>query len=76
VHVVISALVLLTAIGACVQKRDQRFLLVAAGLALLLGARELLFFMAQPAGLAGAVVCLAAGAVVCMGSLEAIYRKA
>jgi len=75
VHVVISALVLLTAVGASVQKRDRRFLLVAAGLALLLGARELLFFAAQPAGVAGALVCLAAGAVVCLKTLGAIYRK-
>ena len=75
VHVVISALVLLTVIGAFVQKRDRRFLLVAGGLALLLGARELLFFVAQPAGLAGALACLTAGAMVCMRSFAAIYGK-
>jgi len=75
VHVVISALVLLTVIGASLQKRDRRFLLVAAGFALLLGARELLFFMTQPAGLAGAVAALAAGAVLSVRSLGEIYRK-
>jgi hypothetical protein len=75
VYAVISVLVLLTAIGAFLQKRDRRFLLVAAGMALLLTGRELLFFMDQPAGLAAAIVALAAGAAVCIRSVGAIYEK-
>jgi hypothetical protein len=76
VNVVIAALVLLTTIGAFALKRDRRYLAAAGGFALLLGARDLLFFMVEPVALAGGIAALAAGAVVCMRSLGGIYREA
>ncbi len=70
VNLVIAALVPATAVGAWVLKRDRRFLALAVGLALLLAARELLFFMVQPIPLACGVLALAAGATVCLRSLR------
>jgi hypothetical protein len=75
VNVVIAALVLLTAVGASVLRRDRRYLVVAAGFALLLTARQLLFFMVEPVALAGGIVALTAGAVVCTRSLGSIYKE-
>ncbi|MGO9410273.1 MAG: hypothetical protein ACLQCB_05910 [Spirochaetia bacterium] len=74
VNVVINALVLLTAVGASALKRDRRFLVVAGGFALLLVGRDLVFFMLDPLPLAGGIVALTAGAVVCLRSLGEIYR--
>ena len=76
VNIVIGALVLLTTIGAFALKRDRRYLAAAGGFALLLGARDLLFFMVEPVALAGGIAALAAGAVVCMRSLGGIYKEA
>lgn len=70
VNLVIAGLVLATAVGAWALKRDKRFLSLAVGLALLLAARELLFFMVQPVPLACGVLALAAGATVCLRSLR------
>lgn len=70
----IAVLVVLTAVGAAALKKDRRFLVFGGGLALLLTARELLFFMVQPVPLVCGIAALAAGAVVCLRSLSGIYR--
>jgi vacuolar-type H+-ATPase subunit I/STV1 len=75
VNLVIAALVVVTTIGAAVLKQDRRFLVLAGGLALLLGARELLFFMVQPIPLACGIAVLAAGAVACLRTIAGIYRE-
>jgi hypothetical protein len=74
VNIVIAALVLLTAIGASALKRDKRFLVVAGGFALLLVGRDLVFFMVDPLPLAGGILSLTAGAVVCLRSFGKIYK--
>ena len=74
VEMVIVVLVIVTALGASALKKDRRFLLLAGGFALLLAGRELVFFMVDPLPLALGIGALVAGAIVCMRSLEGIYR--
>ena len=72
----ISALTLLTTIGAAVLKRDRRFFMVAGGFLLLLAAREVLFFGVRMLPLACGLGMLAVGAVFCLRSVAGIYSKA
>ena len=76
VNFAIAALVVLTAVGAAVLKKDNRYLALAGGLIMLLAARALLFFMVEPIPLACAIFALTAGAVASLRSLSGIYRAA
>jgi hypothetical protein len=76
VTIMIGLLVLATTAGAAATRRDRRFLLIALSMALFMAAREMLFFSVNPWVLAGGLASLAAGAMVCQGTLAALYRKA
>ena len=76
VNVVIALLVVGTAVGAALLKRDRRYLVLAGGFACLLAARELLFFGVQPLRLAAGIAALAAGSIVSLRTLSGIYRSA
>jgi hypothetical protein len=72
---IIGALALCTAAAAAPVKRSARYLWFAAGLALLLASRELLFFGADPVILCGGLAALAGGIVLCMRTIAALYVR-
>jgi hypothetical protein len=75
VNLVIGFLAVAASAGAALSKRDTRYLVLAGGFTLLLLSRELLFFSVAPMLLAGGLASLAAGIVVCLRVLLAIYRQ-
>jgi len=76
VNLVLGVLVLATTALAALTRRDMRFLWLAAGAALFLAARELLFFALSHWALLGGLACLGGGAVVCLRTLSVLYRRA
>jgi hypothetical protein len=76
VNLVIGILVVATSASGAFTRHDRRYLLVAAGFALLLLARELLFFSVGPAFLGAGVAAVAGGAIVCLWTLGNIYGQA
>jgi hypothetical protein len=75
VNLTIGILVLATSAAGALIRRDRRFLFLAAGMAVLLASREILFFSVSPFVLAGGLACLAAGSIVCLRTLAVVYRK-
>jgi len=75
VSIVVGALVLASLAGSALQKRDLRLLALVGGFALLLAARELLFFALRPAFLALGLALLAAGAAVSLRWLSRISAE-
>lgn len=73
VSLMIGVLALGTAAVAATAKRDGKYLWLAAGLALLLLSRELLFFGANPVLLTAGLAALAGGIVLCLRMVSAIY---
>ncbi len=70
---IIGVLALCTASAAALMKRNGKYLWLAAGLALLLASRELLFFGSKPTILAAGLVALTAGSVLCLRMTSALY---
>jgi hypothetical protein len=66
VNLAIGALTILAAAAAALTRGGPRFVLLAVGLAVLVGSRELEFFAARPMLLGAGIVAQAAGAVLCM----------
>jgi hypothetical protein len=73
---VIGILVVATSAGGAFTRHDRRYLLVAAGFALLLLARELLFFTVSPAFLSAGVAAVAGGAILILWTLRSVYGQA
>jgi len=69
VNLFIGALTILAALAAAVTRRSPRFILLAAAVAVLVGARELQFFAVQPLPLAAGIAAQAAGAVLAMRAI-------
>ncbi len=76
VNLTIGLLVLATSAGGALIRHDRRFLWLAVGMAFLLASREILFFSVNAFALAGGLVCLAGGSIVCLRVLAGVYRKA
>jgi len=76
VSLIIGALALCTAAAAAPARREGRYLWLAAGLALLLVSRELLFFGANPVILAAGLAALTGGIVLCLRMISALYVTA
>jgi hypothetical protein len=75
VNLVIGILVVATSCMAAFTRRDRRFLWLSAGFALLLAAREILFFSMHPVALGAGLALLAGGGSVCLRTLSVIYRQ-
>jgi hypothetical protein len=73
VSLIIGALALCTAAAAAPVKKSARYLWLAAGLALLLTSRELLFFGANPMILAAGLAALTGGIALCLRMASALY---
>jgi len=73
---IIGALALCTAAAAALVKRASRLLWFAAGLALLLASRELLFFGDNPVILSAGLAALTGGILLCMRMVLALYAPA
>jgi hypothetical protein len=76
VSLVIGILVLGTAAGAAPVKHEKRYVWLAAGLALLLLSRELLFFAVNPVLLAAGLAALTGGIALCLRMGSAIDTTA
>jgi hypothetical protein len=76
VSLTIGALALCTAAAAAAAKRDGRYLWLAAGLALLLVSRELLFFGANPVILGAGLAALSVGIVLCLRTVSTFSAAA
>jgi hypothetical protein len=73
---IIGALALCTAAAAAPVKRNGRHLWLAAGLALLLASRELLFFGSNPMVLSAGLIALTAGLMLSLRIVAALYAPA
>jgi presenilin-like A22 family membrane protease len=73
VSLIIGVLALGTAAVAATAKKNGKYLWLAAGLALLLVSRELLFFGVNPVLLAAGLAALAGGTALCLRMVSAIY---
>ena len=73
---IIGALALCTAAAAAPVKRSARYLWCAAGVALLLASRELLFFGENPVSLSAGLAALTGGIVLCLRMVVALYAPA
>jgi hypothetical protein len=70
-NLALAALALLTGVVAALMRKGQRTTLLAAGIALFLIAREVLFFAIQPASLAAGLAVQAVGIVLSLRALSA-----
>jgi hypothetical protein len=75
VNLVIGILVVATSCMAAFTRRDRRFFWLSAGFALLLAAREFLFFATHPVLLAVGLVLLTGGGLLCLQTLSVIYHQ-
>jgi hypothetical protein len=76
VSLIIGALVLCTAAAAALVKREGKYLWLAAGLALLLVSRELLFFGANPVILGSGLAALSVGIILCLRAVLTLSAAA
>jgi hypothetical protein len=76
VSLILGALALCTAAAAAPTKRERRYLWLAAGLALLLVSRELLFFGANPVILAAGLAALIGGIALCLRMITGLCAPA
>jgi len=73
---IIGALTLCTAAAAALVRRSARYLWFAAGVALLLASRELLFFGENPVILSAGLAALTGGIVLCLRIVVALHAPA
>jgi hypothetical protein len=73
VNLVIGALIPLSVLAAAVVRRERRLALLAGAFALLLAARELVFFGLRPVRLACGIACLVLGSALLLDAIRRGY---